>query len=105
MSETGIDSGVILPQSQSDRTTLYEYKPLASSNSIRIAELLRGNVGKPIQVLLQHRTLSDLSNCATVSYDWGSNVRQHEIHCAGKVIKVTSNLSNLLGKLRVLDEN
>jgi hypothetical protein len=105
MFEARIDSGVIVPQSQSDRTALYEYKPLASSNSIRIAELLRGNVGGPIQVLLHHRTLLDLSTCAAVSYEWGSNIRQHEIHCEGKVIKVASNLSNLLGKLRVRDEN
>jgi len=57
MSETRIDNGGVVPQSQSDRTTPYEYKPLASSNSIRIVELLRGNVGEPIQVLLHHRTL------------------------------------------------
>jgi hypothetical protein len=105
MSEARIDGGVIVPQSQSDRTTPYEYKRMTSSNSIRIAELLRGNVGEPIQILLHHRTLLDLSTCAAVSYEWGSDVRQHEINCEGRVIKVTRNLSNLLGKLRVRDEN
>jgi hypothetical protein len=68
-----------------------------------MVELLPGIPGDPIRVALHHRTLSDLPTCSAVSYEWGSNVREHVIFCDDRVLKVTANLSLLLSKFRSLD--
>jgi hypothetical protein len=65
-----------------------------------MVELLPGTPNELIRVILHHRTLSDMSTCSAVSYEWGSNVRQHEISCDGRILKVTANLALLLSKFR-----
>jgi hypothetical protein len=70
-----------------------------------MVELLPGIPGDPIRVALHHRTLSDLPTCSAVSYEWGSNVREHVIFCDNRVLKVTANLSLLLSKCRSLDSS
>ncbi|PMD65593.1 uncharacterized protein K444DRAFT_659783 [Hyaloscypha bicolor E] len=84
---------------------LYRYQPLQGQDAIRMVELLPGIPGDPIRVALHHRTLSDLPTSSAVSYEWGSNVREHVIFCDDRVLKVTANLSLLLSKCRSLDSS
>jgi hypothetical protein len=44
-----------------------------------------------------------LPTYSAVSYEWGSIVREHEIFCNDRVLKVTANLSLLLSKFRTSD--
>jgi hypothetical protein len=41
-----------------------------------------------------------MPTCSAASYEWGSNVRQHEISCDGRILKVTANVALLLSKFR-----
>jgi len=65
-----------------------------------MVELLPGTRDEPLRVSLQHSTLFDMSMCSAASYEWGSNVRQHEISCGGRILKATANLALLLSKFR-----
>jgi hypothetical protein len=65
-----------------------------------MVELLPGTPDELIRVKLHHRTLSDMPTCSAVSYEWGFSVRQHEISCSGRILKVTANLALLLSKFR-----
>jgi hypothetical protein len=65
-----------------------------------MVELLPDTRDEPLRVSLQHSTLFDMSMCSAVSYEWDSNVRQHEISCGGRISEVTANLALLLSKVR-----
>lgn len=68
-----------------------------------MVELLPGIPGEPIRVVIHHGALSDLPTYSAISYEWGSIVREHDIFCDDRVLKVTANLSLLLSKLRTSD--
>lgn len=70
-----------------------------------MVELLPGMPAEPIRIVLHHGTLSGVPKCSAVSYEWGSKIREHDIFCDGRVLKVTANLSLLLSKLRTPDSS
>lgn len=93
----GSDAKPVTPQDNVDQ---YMYERVQHTDSIRIAELLPAPLGDPIHILLHQRSLEDLPSCAAVSYEWGSNTRQHSVFCERRKINVTKNLYNLLQNLR-----
>jgi hypothetical protein len=82
----------------------YQYQPLETPASLRFIELLAGEPSHPVEVKLHHGTLSDLPKVAAISYEWGENVRRHKVLCEGRVLKVTTNLLDLLRALRSAGE-
>jgi hypothetical protein len=51
-------------------------------------------------VYLYTTALYPICQLALQTYEWGSNVRQHEISCDGRILKVTASLALLLSRFR-----
>jgi len=63
-------------------------------------QLLAGEAGDPIHIRLSHHPLTDLPKCEALSYTWGDEDRKQDIICAGKILKATPNLLEVLRRLR-----
>jgi hypothetical protein len=80
----------------------YQYQPIKSPDQLRMLQLFPGEGDEPIQIKLSYRPLSSLPQCEALSYEWGSPIRDCEIFCEGKILKVTENLLAALRRLRPL---
>lgn len=78
----------------------FQYQPIKSPDAVRMLELLPGGPSDPIQVTICHRPFSDMGKCKALSYEWGSPMRDVDISCEGKILKVTPNLKAALLRLR-----
>ena len=81
----------------------YPYEPLATSNSIRILELLPG---KHEDALLASMTSAELTTepgepfFVALSYCWGTSIFDADLTCDGKTIKITQSLAAALRHIR-----
>jgi hypothetical protein len=81
----------------------YRYEPLATSNSIRILELLPG---KHEDALLARMTSAELTTepgepyFGALSYCWGTSVFDADLTCDGKTLRITQSLAAALRHIR-----
>ncbi|KAI1311478.1 heterokaryon incompatibility protein-domain-containing protein [Xylaria venustula] len=78
----------------------YNYAKLTGEDDIRILRLLPGRPGDPIQVQVQHVSMSMEYEYTAVSYVWGNRMALRTIFCEGKGIQVPMNLSRALTYMR-----
>ncbi|KAI0970422.1 heterokaryon incompatibility protein-domain-containing protein [Xylaria arbuscula] len=78
----------------------YSYAKLIGEDDIRILRLLPGRAGDPIQVQVQHVSMSIEQEYTAVSYAWGNRMALRTIFCEGKSIQVPMNLSRALTYMR-----
>lgn len=79
----------------------YQYDKLPS-DSFRYLVLLPGVDYEPLKCSLCTSRLSEVGYEA-ISYVWGTDLRDHDIVCDGKVLKITSNLHRALRRVRLPD--
>jgi hypothetical protein len=81
----------------------YCYEPLATSNSIRILELLPG---KHEDALLARMTSAELTTepgepyFGALSYCWGTSIFDADLTCDGKTLRITQSLAAALRHIR-----
>ncbi|KAF1915577.1 hypothetical protein BDU57DRAFT_518621 [Ampelomyces quisqualis] len=73
----------------------YKYDELPQGDFIRYLTLHAGQGTDPLECNL-HTARSSETEFEAVSYVWGSDVRDQEIFCDGKVLALTTNLSRVL---------
>lgn len=78
----------------------YEYDELADG-AFRYLILYPGTNSDPLKSSL-HTLLIDEVRFESVSYVWGTDKRDHDIICDGKLLKITPNLHNVLQQVRSL---
>ncbi|KAI1276539.1 heterokaryon incompatibility protein-domain-containing protein [Xylaria sp. FL0933] len=78
----------------------YSYSELNREDDIRILQLLPGQAGDPIQIQVQHVSMSTEHEYAAISYAWGNRMALRSVFCEGKFIQVPINLSRALTHLR-----
>ncbi|KAJ8128994.1 hypothetical protein O1611_g4638 [Lasiodiplodia mahajangana] len=69
----------------------YEYEPFREGGMVRLLELLPN--GSPTVRILQVK-LSEAPRYAALSYTWGENIFDHDLHVEGSVLRITKNLSD-----------
>ncbi|KAI0553521.1 heterokaryon incompatibility protein-domain-containing protein [Xylaria curta] len=87
-------------EADNDATEHYSYSKLTGEDSIRILRLLPGRAGDPIQVQIQHASLSTEQEYMAVSYAWGNRMALRTIICEGKRIQIPINLCRALTYMR-----
>lgn len=79
----------------------FQYKTLENLDSIRILELQPGtDLDGDVHVVLRDGRLSDMPSCEAISYEWGEAVYKRYIMCEGHRLEVTTNLYDVLWRLR-----
>jgi hypothetical protein len=78
----------------------YQYDSLPDGEYIRYLVLKPGQPGDPLSCDLVTARLDQVPSYEAISYTWGSTQRTAEIYCAGRVISITTNLSNVLHRVR-----
>jgi hypothetical protein len=80
----------------------YEYNQLPCDNFIRYLVLHPGRGNEPLICNLLTASLSD-STFEAISYVWGSSKKSKRIVCDDRFVKITTNLSKVLRRLRFAD--
>jgi hypothetical protein len=80
----------------------YEYDQLPRDNFFRYLVLQPGKGNEPLIGNLRTASLSD-TTFEAISYVWGSSKKSKRIICDDRVIKITTNLSKVLRRLRCAD--
>lgn len=75
---------------------LYNYRPLDSTDSIRILVLKPKTSDDEVSFTLNNETLSKIDRFHALTYCWGSNVKAKRGLCDGETIHVTENLHSAL---------
>ncbi|CAI6340111.1 unnamed protein product [Periconia digitata] len=80
----------------------YQYQPLASEHHVRILVLTPAEQADArLECSLIQIDLKDHpGSYKAISYTWGSQSRDQDLHCEGATIKITSNLSSALRRFR-----
>jgi hypothetical protein len=79
----------------------FQFKPLESDRSIRIATLHPGSFDDEIKITLSHANLQNEDNSyEALSYVWGNPKETQPISCENTTFDVTTNLSRALRYLR-----
>ncbi|KAI0866440.1 heterokaryon incompatibility protein-domain-containing protein [Xylaria cubensis] len=87
-------------KADNDALEPYSYSKLAGEDTIRILRLLPGQVGDPIQVQVQHVSMSTEQDYTAVSYAWGDRMALRTIICEGKRIQIPISLCRALIHMR-----
>lgn len=82
----------------------FKYQAL-SRDSIRILELLPGDLQEPLKCNLQSVQLSSLLEYEALSYCWGHPSLTHTVACNGSEVRVTQSLHSALHRLRYKDRS
>jgi hypothetical protein len=80
----------------------YEYDQLPRDNFVHYLVLQPGKGNEPLICNLRTVSLSD-SNFEAISYVWGISKKSKRIICNDRVVKITTNLSKVLRRLRFAD--
>jgi hypothetical protein len=90
-----------LKQSQRSRSGHeYQYDRLPPENSqIRTLTLQPGTGDEPLRCSLESSSL-DSASYEAISYVWGSNIKDKEILCEGRIVPITTNLWRVLKRVR-----
>ncbi|KAI0187307.1 heterokaryon incompatibility protein-domain-containing protein [Xylaria flabelliformis] len=87
-------------KADNDALEPYSYSKLAGEDTIRILRLLPGQVGDPMQVQVQHVSMSTEQDYIAVSYAWGDRMALRTIICEGKRIQIPISLCRALTHMR-----
>lgn len=82
------------------------YHAIPDNKSIRYMVLEAGKDDEPLVCSLHVSCLRKMPYFEAISYVWGSDGRNHDILCDGKIVKITTNLQQVLRRsdLRLLLE-
>ncbi|KAM5349548.1 hypothetical protein ACJ41O_006053 [Fusarium nematophilum] len=97
------DYGIKRPRKTPAWST-YEYRPLQSARTIRVAVLEpAGSFADPLRLSLKRVSLSNLGRTKyeALSYVWGPVTGDRRVFCDGKIIRVTPNCESALRHLRL----
>ncbi|OAG19591.1 HET-domain-containing protein [Alternaria alternata] len=79
---------------------LYQYNELPCDGSFRYLTLYRGSGADPLRCRLQTGSVLK-TKFEAISYVWGKSKKNKKIICDGRVINITTSLSNVLRRLRL----
>ena len=87
------------PQPNTYTMDAYEYDELPP-DAFRYLVLLPGVNSDPLRCSL-HTSRIDEADYESISYVWGTDQRDHDIICDGRILKITPNLYRVLQRLRL----
>ena len=77
------------------------YHAIPDNRSIRYMVLEPGKNDEPLVCSLHISRLRKIPYFEAISYVWGSDDRNHEILCDGEIVKITTNLHDVLRRVRL----
>ncbi|KIW07780.1 uncharacterized protein PV09_01706 [Verruconis gallopava] len=77
------------------------YKPLSDGNFIRYIVLEAGEDDEPLECVLVVSSLDKMPYFEAISYVWGSDRKEKDVVCNGRVVKITHNLWRVLRDVRL----
>jgi hypothetical protein len=80
----------------------YPYRQLPQDDTFRYLVLQPGTGNEPLVCQLQTAPIS-ATEYHTVSYVWGTEIKDHTITCDGYAVKITANLATVLRRVRLPD--
>ncbi|RFU33846.1 hypothetical protein B7463_g2467, partial [Scytalidium lignicola] len=98
--ENSVDSYFLRQKSLKLENTLYKYTSLPTTTSVRILELLPGEIREPIKCRLLCVEIENAPLYEALSYAWGSPTNKVYVGCEGGKIKIPVNLRDALKHLR-----
>lgn len=90
---------VEFPKAQTSQE--YVYKPLPSGGFVRYLILQPGKDHEPLHCNLHTISLGEIPEFEAISYVWGNPKRNHIVYCEGFTMYVTSNLRDVLHRVRL----
>lgn len=87
--------------STSNLYTLYEHRPLAGSNPIRLINLEPGPDVSPLACRMEHFSLDNHPSYLALSYVWGDDKVSTRLKCNDGYLHITKNLEAALFNLRL----
>ena len=78
------------------------YHVIPDDKSIRYMVLEAGKNDEPLVCTLHVSPLCEMPYFEAISYVWGSDDRNHEILCNNHIVKITTNLLEVLQSVRLL---
>ena len=79
---------------------LYQHNELPCDGSLRYLTLHRGSGADPLRCSLQTGSVLK-TKFEAISYVWGKSKKNKKIICDGRIINITTSLSNVLRRLRL----
>lgn len=92
-----------LPHQCSDTVSFlapYTYEELPHDDSIRYLVLQPGEGDAPLECSLHVSQLDAMPFFEAISYVWGTPIREHDIKCHNRTLKITTNLRAALRRMR-----
>ncbi|PMD14418.1 HET-domain-containing protein [Hyaloscypha hepaticicola] len=77
------------------------YHTIPDNKSIRYMVLEAGKDDEPLVCSLHVSRLRKMPYFEAISYVWGSDDQNHDILCDGKIVKITTNLQQVLRRVRL----
>jgi hypothetical protein len=77
------------------------YRAIPDNESIRYMVLEAGKDDEALVCSLRMSRLRKMPYFEAISYVWGSDDRNHEILCDGEIVKITTNLQQVLRRVRL----